>query len=201
MNDKEYVLGIKKYILVVTIIFVVSIFIGSILTDTSSDVEKKAKDLAYTKVPDLSKFERVFDIFIYNVGYSLLSIVLFGAAAIYVAFMNGFVIGMLLNFVGKIHGVWFVVLELIPHGIIEIPALLISASIGLRIGHVWWGVDWWSGCSWSENMSRELVSGIRFYIKWIVPMLLIAAFIESYISQELWNYLDLLVRYDEAIKI
>lgn len=189
-KDKEYILGIKKYILVVTIIFVMSIFLGSILTETSSDVKKEAKDLAYTKVPKLSKIERVVDIFVYNVVYSFLSIVLFGIAAIYVAFMNGFAIGMLLNFVGKMHGVWFVILELIPHGIIEIPALLISASIGLRIWHVWWSGGWWS-----ENMTRELISGIKFYIKWIVPMFLIAAFIESYISQELWNYLDLLVRY------
>jgi stage II sporulation protein M len=56
--------------------------------------------------------------------------------AILSTFNNGFAIGMLFNFVGKMHGVGIVILQLMPHGIIEIPALLISASIGLRIGHI-----------------------------------------------------------------
>lgn len=194
-KDKEYIFGIKKYILIITTIFTISIFLGSILTVTTSSVKKSAKDLANTKAPKLSKFDRAIDTFTYNVGYSFLSIITFGILAIYEAFNNGFAIGMLLEFVGKMHGIGIVILEILPHGIIEIPALLISASIGLRIGHIWWSGDWWSRYWWDETMRSELISGIKFYIKWIVPMFLLAAFIESYLSQELWNYLDLLIRH------
>ena len=192
-KDKEYILGIKKYILIIAIIFVVAIFLGTILPEKSPEIKEEAKNLAHTKAPDLSKLQRVSDIFLYNVEYSFLSVVMFGIIAILSAFNNGFAIGMLFNFVGKMHGVSIVILELAPHGLIEIPALLISASIGLRIGHVWWSGKWLSR-EWIENMKQELTSGLRFYIRYIVPLFLIAAVIESYVSQELWNYIDLFIR-------
>lgn len=104
-------------------------------------------------------------LFTYNVGYSFLSIITFGILAIYEAFNNGFAIGMLLEFVGKMHGIGIVILEILPHGIIEIPALLISASIGLRIGHIWWSGDWWSRYWWDETMI-----GINFWNKVLYKM-------------------------------
>lgn len=192
-KDKEYILGIKKYILIITIIFIVAISLGVILPERSPEIKEEAKNLAHTKAPDLSKFQRVFDIFFYNVEYSFLSVTLFGITAIIFAFNNGFAVGMLLNFVGKMHGVSIVILQLMPHGIIEIPALLMSASIGLRIGHVWWSGNWLSR-DWIQNIRQELTSGMKFYIKYIIPMLLFAAIIESYISQELWNYIDMFIR-------
>lgn len=65
-----------------------------------------------------------------------------------------------------------------PHGIIEIPCMLFSAAIGLKIGKTVIGKIFRK----KESLTAEVASGLRFAALIIVPSLVVAAFIETYIT-------------------
>ncbi|MNV92602.1 hypothetical protein D3C71_1872160 [compost metagenome] len=72
-----------------------------------------------------------------------------------------------------------IVKGLLPHGIIEIPAIIIACAIGLQFG----GKVILSlsgkvrGSSWAEFMRQTVTASV-----WIVILLLLAAIIESTIT-------------------
>ena len=61
----------------------------------------------------------------------------------------------------------FILWRLLPHGIFEIPAILISTSLGIRLG-----TDF-------KNFKKNLKSAIRVFLLIIVPLLVIAGIIEG----------------------
>lgn len=67
-----------------------------------------------------------------------------------------------------------VFLAIVPHGIFELPAFLLSAAIGLRLGRE---VLKRKG---ERHLKKELWNGLRMYLILILPLLLIAALIESF---------------------
>jgi stage II sporulation protein M len=73
---------------------------------------------------------------------------------------------------------------ILPHGIIEVPAIAIAASQGFRIGKE--VIFPPQGKSRSESLRINLKKGIKLFAI-ILPLLLIAAFIEVYVSAQLFN--------------
>jgi len=65
-------------------------------------------------------------------------------------------------------------LALIPHGILEIPAMLISAAIGLSLAKL--ALSKW------RALPGAMAEALRFFALRIVPMNLAAAFLEVYAS-------------------
>ena len=61
----------------------------------------------------------------------------------------------------------FILWRLLPHGIFEIPAILISTSLGIRLG-----TDF-------KNFKKNLKSAIRVFLLIVVPLLVIAGIIEG----------------------
>lgn len=91
--------------------------------------------------------------------------------------INGLILGVVAYMVKQKSA--FLLLSIIPHGIFEIPVFLVSAAIGLRLGHqvartLFGGVN--------VGIQKDLKKGVYFYLTWGVPFLLIAAFVETYIS-------------------
>ncbi|MNF03889.1 hypothetical protein D3C80_2032940 [compost metagenome] len=72
-----------------------------------------------------------------------------------------------------------IVKGLLPHGIIEIPAIIIACAFGLRFGGK--VIQSMSGrvrgSSWAEFMRQTVTASV-----WIVILLLLAAIIESTIT-------------------
>lgn len=69
---------------------------------------------------------------------------------------------------------------LLPHGIFEIPALLIAFACGLYLCH---GMnDLIRGSQEGLNFKGLIFPLVRIYLTLIVPLLLIASFIEAYIT-------------------
>ena len=136
---------------------------------------------AFSRITTLDPFERMLEIFKNNVRNSLMALVLgiiFGIIPFIIAVSNGLVLGMLAEIVSRQQGVLFVVAALLPHGIIELPMVLISIGIGLRLGHAMY--LFLKGMR--IDLTKELIQGIWFYIRWIIPLLLVAAAIESYVT-------------------
>jgi len=182
MNDKEYLEKIKRYILAAAIIFLMSVMTGIIITEKTVEGKDIAKNITkeMIEIKRPTPFLRMIEIFETNIYNSIMAL-LFGVGSIYTVIINGVAIGSVINFISKMHGgLLFTILIILPHGIIEISAIIISTGIGIRFGHMMYNyiIDKTN----IKDIKRELIYGIRFYIKWIVPMILLAAFIEAYIT-------------------
>ena len=86
--------------------------------------------------------------------------------------------GVISYIVGQQKGFLFILLALLPHGIIELPMVFLSASIGLRLGHhVFLYL-----IGRPTEIKREFKEGLKFYFHWIMPLLFVAAIIETFIT-------------------
>jgi stage II sporulation protein M len=133
----------------------------------------------------------VLVIFKQNLSSSLLALlggILFGIAPFFIVVANGFIIGYVVHFLFRILPVslgsklLILVVTLLPHGIFELPIVLVSAALGMQ-----WGLQWLMPSSrglrkqvWRQNAKMALV-----FIPLLVLVLLLAAFIEVYVSGKL----------------
>ena len=69
---------------------------------------------------------------------------------------------------------------LLPHGIFEIPALMLASAVVLRIGAVM--VTPQIGKSMGQVVFELLADWLKVFIGVVVPLLIVAALIETYIT-------------------
>ena len=88
--------------------------------------------------------------------------------------LNGAVLGFVMNKSVGVAGL-AVLLRLIPHGIFEIPALIISLGLGIRLG----------AFVFKKNKKKDLIysltNSLRIFLFIILPLLLIAGLIETWL--------------------
>ena len=115
-------------------------------------------------------------IFLNNAAKSLLSILL-GITVIVPLFMlyvNGYIIGSIFKYV-PLH---YALLGILPHGIIELPAFITAAALGVNIGLTLIAKFLLRK---EYSLKREYKASLKTF-KIIAMALLIAAFIETYIT-------------------
>lgn len=183
-ESKTYLYRIQRYIWLSLFIFILSVLIGYSFaehfpTETAQYMED-AKTF-FSSIEQETQWQLFLSIFGNNV-HAMLTIVALGIFAgifsIIFLFFNGFLIGMI-AFVFTSAAPWQVfALGILPHGIIEIPCMLLSAAIGFRIGKT----SLKKLAFKKENVTQELAQGIKFSVTVIVPLLLTAALIETYIT-------------------
>jgi stage II sporulation protein M len=104
---------------------------------------------------------------------------LLGIAPVVFLIMNGAILGAVLPVAAASKGLWSSLMTILPHGIVELPAILLGTSIGLRLGvHA---CRRWTGSA-DRSLLSELRDGMRIYFAVIVPLLLLAAAVEVYIT-------------------
>lgn len=135
----------------------------------------------YNSIDLDTSWEMFVFIFENNVRAMLIAIAL-GVFAGLVPFfslaMNGIVLGLLAS-VSFHQYSWLVfVSSILPHGIIEIPCFLFATAIGLMIG----GAALRKLFGKDAELIEEVAGGVRFYILALIPLLLLAAAIEAYIT-------------------
>ncbi len=92
---------------------------------------------------------------------------------------NGCIIGMVLYISAQSNGMLATLLIILPHGLFEFPAALLGTSMGLMHGvHAAQGLFGKRGMVISGELGRAL----RFYLIIIVPILFLAAFVETFIT-------------------
>ncbi|MEM2226670.1 MAG: stage II sporulation protein M [Candidatus Bathyarchaeia archaeon] len=132
---------------------------------------------------DLKEFDPIqlmLFIFFNNSVKSFMVILLgpaLGIVPLFFTVMNGGILGLAMGRVIGSRGIAFALAAVLPHGILEVPAIIASSAIGFRLA--WEALKKiFSG----GNVIRELKRGLRFFFLRIVPLLLIAAFIEAFIT-------------------
>jgi stage II sporulation protein M len=133
----------------------------------------------------LSRFELAAAIFVNNALKTLLGIILgslFGIVPVVFLLANGVALGVMFSLSAQSRGPWLALLSILPHGILELPAVFLGTSIGLMVGsHV---VKQLFGTA-ETTLGRELVRGLRFFCTVIFPLLLIAALVEAFLTSAL----------------
>lgn len=92
---------------------------------------------------------------------------------------NGFAIGIVLYSSIQSQGAFPTLLMILPHGLFEIPAILLGTSAGLMLGLLVTKRLFGKG---GRVITKEMGRALKFFLVVIIPLLLLAASIEAFLS-------------------
>jgi stage II sporulation protein M len=196
----EHFKQMNPYIAFGSILFLAGMVIGGTNPAFRAFLDEQLKGLGQlAEMIDNSKnptLTMMIFIFLNNAIKSILVMylgALFGVLPFFFLVVNGMMIGYLLKTTAELHGGGYVmeliVKGLLPHGILEIPAIIIACAYGMRFGVLVLkaGGSLVFARSKTAGLSRELESFVVRTVPMMVILtitLLIAAVIESTIT--LW---------------
>jgi len=179
--------SLKYHFLFITAIFFIAAVTGYLYgasDETYSDAIIEELGEEFSDLMDLSAPMIVFNIFTRNTFLSFIALVsgiVFGLIPLGFIALNGVLIGVIMQMAEKEMGSFFVIMAIVPHGIIELPMVILSSAIGLKLGQelLCMLIDR------DSNIKEEFIKGIRTFTVLVIPFLLVAAFIEVYITSTL----------------
>jgi stage II sporulation protein M len=183
LNTKEqfseawtYIKETKNYIFFAIILFLVSTAFGYFFKNNLTFLDEVLKNLLI-KTQGLDTPGMIFFILQNNLESAIFSIlggILFGIFPITNILANGAVLGYVLAISAEKvgFGVWW---RILPHGIFELPAILISFGMAIKLG-----------CSLFkdketriETLKQRFYNSANAFLLIIIPLLIIAAIIEG----------------------
>jgi stage II sporulation protein M len=182
-DDVLYLKSIRIYIGLSVLLFAATGAIGYFIAGADSE-------LAATMIEDLEMLKWIMEqptiiimaiIFLKNLLASAMAVLLglgLGIVPMLVVVTNGLLLGIVAYNVIQSEGALYLLAGILPHGIIELPVVLISIAIGFRLGHV----VALSLARETADLRGETEKAIGFLIWWAAPLLLLAAFIEAFIT-------------------
>jgi uncharacterized membrane protein SpoIIM required for sporulation len=103
---------------------------------------------------------------------------LFGFGSVYLLFLNGLMLGAVAvacQQAGMALPLWSFV---VPHGSLELPAIVIAGAAGLRLGH---GMLFPGIYAWKDSVARAGADAVRL-VSGVIPLLFIAGCLEGFFS-------------------
>jgi len=182
-EDAAYLRSIRPYILLSVYLFLATAALGVVASVRHPELAAAyVGDVAETLqwILDLSPPKMMLAIFLNNLFASLMALLLgvgFGIVPAVVVVMNGFVVGLVVHQAMLVGGPAFVIVAILPHGIIELPTVLVCIGVGFRLGHLMILTLLGRG----GDLEGELKAAIRL-LRWVVLLLFIAAVIETFIT-------------------
>ncbi len=181
---KEYLKSLKNYILFSSLVFLFAIFSGYLFAQNfPEETQKIVEELKtfFSGSEEMTDWQ-IFLFILENNVIKLFTVILLGIFAGLIPLLslwgNGMILGIFAQIVSQELSWTFLILGILPHGIIEIPVLILSAAIGIRIGKL----AVWRIFGRHRNFRKEFTKAIKFYIVVLVPLLFIAALIEAFIT-------------------
>jgi len=101
----------------------------------------------------------------------------FGVLTILIMSLNGIVIGAIMEIVSKNHTALYVAAAILPHGIFEIPAFILSGALGILLAQSLIA-EWYGG----EDTAAEARRSGRLFIRYVLPLIAVAAYVEAFIT-------------------
>ena len=181
-EEHGYFYSNLRYLLVIAVVFFVSLVLGVVLSQALSlNITRELRE-AYSPLLEgttnpLFVMALIFGNNAAKTFAVIISGAVFGIFPILFIFLNGFIIGAVALEASQIRGVTFVLAAILPHGVVEIPAALAGGAIGLRIGFE--SIGWLKG---RGNVRSEMKKGLRLFVTRLLPLLVAAAAIESFIT-------------------
>ena len=195
-NQKDvhkYLHDTMRYFIILSVIFVLSVVYGmySYYNDPAEagSVIAELGDM-FEWIASLSLLEITLLIFVNNTLKAFMAIVLgvfVGIFPLYFVAVNGYFIGIVVYDAMQKEGVLYVLAAILPHGIIELPVILFAGAIGIRIGAsaIQMLAHGNGGLMSRHRYSAtwmELKRGVLFFWYYLIPLLFIAAIIETVVT-------------------
>jgi stage II sporulation protein M len=173
----NYIKESKKQIFFVLSLFLLSFLIGLLVPAPNlfKEMINNFLNKSLLQIQSLNTFQLIFYIFSNNLGVAFFAILLgvfLGILPLFLTIFNGYVLGYVSSLAIEKAG-FLSLWRLFPHGIFELPAIILSFAIGLRLGIT----------LFSKNIIKEFFRRFKLSFKTfifvILPLLLIAAIIEG----------------------
>lgn len=187
----DYVHFIWPYVLFITFVFFGALLAGYTSSENYPEMADKLIEGFSSRFAPLLSMHPIFimfGIFLNNAFVSLLFLVLglaFGIFPVLLVAFNGYIVGVISHVVAQERGLTFIFLALLPHGIIELPMVFLSAGIGLRLGYQVFAAV----IGRPTEIKKEFKGGLSFYFSWILPLLFLAAIVETFITPLILSFL------------
>jgi stage II sporulation protein M len=185
---RAYLSRLQPYVTASLALFAAGMMIGLIivyrvpaLTDRFTDTLAEFIGM-FTGMP---RWKLAAAIFLNNALKTLLAILLGPALGIVPAIFllaNGAALGVALSLSIKARGWATSLLSIVPHGLLELPAVFLGTSIGVMLGiHT---VKRFAGKS-ETNFRAEMGRALKYYCTVILPLLFVAALVEAFLTAAL----------------
>ena len=179
-----YMYRLRWYILVIAVLFTIFYFAGDLVTILSPSFTDQMISGFQQEVGPLknaSALGLMLGIFENNVTKCFLVLVLglaFGVAPLLFIVANGLVIGIVVGATMAKAGLFYVLVGVVPHGVIELPMVFLSSAAGLKLG-----VDVIRALvSRNVHLWKDIREALLVFVFWIAPLLFLAAFTETFVT-------------------
>src|SRR5581483_3047856 len=187
-EQRDYIRELTRYLVASVVLLLAGALIGVAMAEREPDISSMRQEA-------LSEFVSLFKglpapllalaIFLNNAVKTLVVIVagvFAGILPLIFLLINGYVVGIVFHATVHTEGLWTFVAAVAPHGVLELPAVLLGTSIGLMMG-----ARAVRKFIKKENieLSSQLARGMRFFATVIVPLLVVSALIEAFITAPL----------------
>ena len=183
----DYVRSITPLFSLCCLLFLFSMSMGYALGGDMSGSSLQDILGTFPDVSNMSLFELFGFVIANNTFKSFLFMVgglLGGILPLFFVIFNGFFVGWVAYSLGSKAGLDFVVAGLLPHGIIEIPTILLAMSIGMSLGYTLLNKLRGQG-----ELRREARYAFGLFIFRVLPLLVLAAVIEVTITPIILTFL------------
>ena len=172
----DYLAEVKATIFLAIFVFAAGSIAGYLFAPNITFFDEFLKELA-SKVQGLNGPEIILFIFQNNVQSAFFAMILglfLGVVPLFNGMMNGLILGYVYSKVSSTEGL-LIIWRLIPHGIFELPAIMISLGLGMHLG----GFFFAPRKKRKEVLVRRLKRSLEAFLFVVLPLLVIAAIIEG----------------------
>jgi stage II sporulation protein M len=164
-------------------IFLVSLVLGTLIgQNTAEELVRQFGGVLEPLAPTGNLSILLFFIIFVNNAIKALGLVflgiLLGLPPLLFIGLNGFILGGLASALESVQGWRYVIASFVPHGVIEIPMVLLATALGLTVGI--------ESLKWlvrrESRVKLQLSDCLKVYLRWILPGLAVAAIIEAFVT-------------------
>ena len=182
-DDLAYLKSIRIFILLSVFIFGLTTIMGYYAAALDPVLASNwTKELQMLKwILDQPPILIMIIIFLKNLLASAMAMLLglgLGLIPLMVVTSNGFLLGIVGYAAVQKAGMLFLAAGILPHGIIELPVVLVSIAIGFRLGYLLA----LTLAKEKANLSGETRMAFHFLWRYVTPLLFLAAAIETFIT-------------------
>ncbi|MEK6741783.1 MAG: stage II sporulation protein M [Nanoarchaeota archaeon] len=173
----QYIKQSRNFIYVASAIFILFIFVGYFVPAPQSlekvilkfieDLIKTTEGMSWTELTNFILFNNLKSSF-----FGMALGVVFGIFSVLTTLANGYLLGFVSSRIVGTEGI-AILWKLFPHGIFEIPAMLISVGLGLKLGTFIFKKKKF------ESLKEYSWKSLKAFFFVVVPLLVVAALIEG----------------------
>jgi stage II sporulation protein M len=172
-----------RNLILATSIFFVSLVLGTLIGQNTVEGLMRQVGAILEPLAPTGNLSILFLLMIFiNNGIKALGLVLLGillgVPPLLIIGLNGFILGGLGSALESVNGWRYVIASFVPHGVIEIPVILLATALGLTVGM--------ESLKWllrrESRVKLQLSDCLKVYLRWILPGLAVAAIIEVFVT-------------------